>query len=120
LVAGVLLFALVGRFVLRPTSADSGGLTPTMVSVLLGLSLAASAFSLLLRSRVPKRSTDESADLFWMTAGPLAMRVWAALEAAALLAVFVYTRTRSMPAVAVAAVAVLLFIVLNPGYLERR
>jgi hypothetical protein len=48
------------------------------------------------------------------------MRVWAALEAASLLAVLVYTRIRSIAAVVVAAVALLLFIVLNPGYFEER
>jgi hypothetical protein len=120
MVGGVLLFALVSYFVLKPTATDSGGLTPLTARVLLGLSLGACAFSLLLRRRVPKRSTDESADLFWVRAAPPAMLVWAPLDAAGLLAVFVYARTRSILAVVVAAVAVLLFIVLNPGYLERR
>jgi hypothetical protein len=120
MVGGVLLFALVAHFVLRPTNADSGWLTPDMVRVLLGLSLAACALSLLLLTRVPKRSIDESADLFWRAAGPPAMLVWAPLDAAGLLAVFVYSRTRSISAVAVATVAVILFIVLNPGYLEKR
>ena len=119
LVTGVLLFAIVGHFVLRPISADSGLLAPAN-RVLLGLSLGACVLSLLLRGRVPKRSSDESADLFWSVAGPYAMRVWAALEAASLLAVLVYTRTRSISAVAVAAVALTLFIVLNPGYFEGR
>jgi hypothetical protein len=119
LVTGVLLFAIAGHFVLRPISADPGGLAPAN-RVLLGLSLGASVLSLLLRGRVPKRSSDESADLFWSVAGPYAMRVWAALEAASLLAVLVYTRTRSIAAVVVAAVALLLFIVLNPGYFEGR
>jgi len=120
LVTGVLLFAIVGHFVLKPVSADSVGLAPAMVPLLLGLSLGAGALSLPLQRRVPKRSTDESADLFWRTAGTPAMLVWAALDAAGLLAVFVYARTRSIAAVAVAAVALLIFIVLNPGYFERR
>jgi hypothetical protein len=119
LVAGVLLFAIVGRFALKPTSADSWGL-PLNNRVLLGVSLGACVLSLLLRGRVPKRSSDESADLFWSVAGPYAMRAWAPLEAASLLAVLVYTRSRSIAAVAVAAVALLLFVVLNPGYFERR
>jgi hypothetical protein len=120
MVAGILLFAIVSQFVLKPISADSGGLAPARVRLLLGLSLGACVLSLLLLGRVPKRSTDASADLFWSTAGPYAMRVWGALEAASLLAVFVYARTRSIQAVAVAAVALLLFIVLNPGYFEGR
>lgn len=119
LVAGVLLFAIVGHFVLKPVSVDSGGLASTN-RVLLGLSLGACVLSLLFRGGVPKRSSDESADLFWNAAGPFAIRVWAALEAASLLAVLVYTWTRSISAVAVAAVALLLFIVMNPGYFERR
>jgi hypothetical protein len=120
LVSGVLLFAVVGYFILGPTDAKLGGLAPVMASVLLGLSLGACVLALLLRRRVPKRSIDESADLFWRAAGPPAMLVWMPLEAASLLAVFVSARTRSIPAVAVAAVAVMLFIVLNPGYLEKR
>jgi hypothetical protein len=118
LVTGVLLFAIVGHFTLKQTSPDSAGLAPAN-RVLLGLSLAACVLSLLLRGRVPKRSSDESADFFWSVAGPYVMRVWGALEAASLLSVLVYTRTRSISAVAVAAVALLLFIVLNPGYFER-
>jgi hypothetical protein len=120
LVSGVLLFAVVGYFILGPTDAKQGDLAPVTASVLLGLSLGACVLSLLLRRRVPKRSIDESADLFWRAAGPPAMLVWMPLEAASLLAVFVSARTRSIPAVAVAAVAVILFIVLNPGYLEKR
>ena len=119
LVAGVLLFAIVGHFALKPSSADSAGLTLNN-RVLLGLSLGACVLSLLLQGRVPKRSSDESADSFWSVAGPYAMRVWAPLEAASLLAVLDYTRTRSIAAVAVAAVALLLFLVLNPGYFEGR
>jgi hypothetical protein len=120
LVTGVLLFSVVGYFVYKPTDANSGGLALGTVDVLLGLSLGACALSLLLRRRVPKRSIDESADLFWKAAGPPAMLVWMPLEAASLLAVFVSAHTHSIQAVAVAAVAILLFIVLNPGYLERR
>lgn len=120
LVTGVLLFAVVGYFVFSPNDARLGRLAPVTVGVLLGLSLGACALSLLLRRRVPKRSIDESVDLFWRAAGPPAMLVWMPLEAASLLAVFVAARTRSIPAVAVAAVAVLLFIVLSPGYLEGR
>lgn len=120
LVTGVLLFSVVGYFIYRPTDANSGGLAPARVRLLLGLSLGACALALLLRRRVPKRSIDVSADLFWRTAFQPAMLVWTPLEAASLLAVYVSARTHSIPAVAVAAVAVLLFIGLNPGYLERR
>jgi hypothetical protein len=119
LVIGVLLFAVVGYFIYGPTDTSSGGLAPGTVRLLLGLSLGACALSLVLRGRVPKRSSDESVDLFWRAAGPPAMLVWMPLEAASLLAVFVAAHTRSILAVAVAALAVLLPIVLNPGYLER-
>lgn len=120
LVTGVLLFAVVGYFVFSQSDAKLGRLAPVTVGVLLGLSLGGCVLALLLRRRVPKRSIDESADLFWRAAGPPAMLVWMPLEAASLLAVFVSARTRSIPAVTVAAVAVVLFIVLNPGHLERR
>ena len=120
MITGVLLFAAVSNVVLRPTSAESEGLPLATERVLLCVSLGACSLSLLLRRRVPKRSTDESADLFWKTAGQPVMVVWALLDAACLLPVFVYARTSSTQSVVVAAMAVLLFIVLNPWYFERR
>lgn len=118
--AGVILFALVGHFLLRPTMANSGELPAVVLRVLLGVSLGASALSLLLRRRVPQRATDESSDLFWMTAATPALLTWAPLDAASLLAVFVYARTGSMSAIVVAVIAGILFALLNPAYLERR
>jgi len=120
LVTGVFLFGLVAHFVILPTAATSGELPAVVVRGLLGLSLGAMVVAFLLRRRVPQRQTDESADLFWATAATPAMIMWSALEAASLLGVFVYSRTGSVPAIAAAAVAVLLFILMNPGYLERR
>ena len=99
---------------------DAVDLPPLVLRVLLASALGACALSFLLLKRVPRRSTDASADLFWATAAPPALLAWASLEAATLLAVFVYALSGSRLAVAVAAVAILLFGVLNPAYLERR
>src|SRR5688500_17166903 len=86
MVTGVLLFAIVGHFLLRPGMADSGDLPPVMLRALLGVALGACALSLLLRRRVPQRSSDESVDLFWTTATTPALLTWAPLEGASLLA----------------------------------
>jgi hypothetical protein len=119
MIAGVLLFALVGHFLLKPALADSGDLPPIVPRALLGVSLGACALSLLLRRRVPHRSIDESADLFWTTATVPALLTWAPLEGASLLALFAYARTGALLAIPVAAVAILIFVLLNPAYLER-
>jgi hypothetical protein len=58
--------------------------------------------------------------LYWVTAAPPAMRMWMPLEAASLLAVYLYARTGDPITVSVAAVAVLLFVVLNPVFLQRQ
>ena len=120
LVTGVILFGLVAHFLLRKTTADFGQIPPLAINALLGLSLCACAVSLLLRRRVPQRATDESADLFWTKATTPAMVMWASLEAPCLLTIYLYMRTGSPSAIGVAAVAVVLFIILNPGYLERQ
>ncbi|MBM2813121.1 MAG: hypothetical protein HW416_3880, partial [Chloroflexi bacterium] len=91
------------------------GFPTVVVRVLLGLSLSACALSLLLRRRVPQRSTDESADLFWTTAASPALLAWAPLEIAILLAIIAYAGSGSMLAIAVAAVSTFLFILLNPA-----
>ena len=120
MITGVLLFAIVAHFVLRPNMARAGELPVVVLDGLLGVSIAGCALSLVLRNRVPQRGTEDSTDLFWTTATTPALLTWMPLDAASLLAVFVYARTGWQIAIAVAAVAVVLFVVLNPGYLERR
>ena len=120
MVTGLLLFALVGHFVLRPAMANSGDLPPVMLRAFLGVALGACALSLFLRRRIPQRPSDESVDLFWTTAATPALLTWAPLDGAGLLAVFLYARTGASPTIAVAAVAMLLFVALNPAHLERR
>jgi hypothetical protein len=119
MVTGVLLLAAVGHFVLRPTMANSGDLPPSMLRTFLGVALGACALSLVLRRRVPQRSTDESVDLYWTKAASPALLTWAPLEAASLLAIYLYARTGAQSTIAVAAVAVLLFVALNPARFER-
>jgi hypothetical protein len=120
MVSGVLLFALVGHFVLRPTMMSSGALSESVIRALLGVSLGGAALSFLLRKRVPIRSTQDATDLFWTTATTPAMILWACLEAGSLLAIVVYAFTGRPAALAVAAVSVILLVVLNPAHLERR
>lgn len=120
MVTGVLLFALVSHFIVRPSFADADVLSPIIVRVMLGVALALPALALVLRRSIPRRSTDESADLFWTTAASPAILTWAPLEGASLLAIFTYARTSNVAGLWVAAVVVLACIALNPWYLERR
>ncbi|HKW49427.1 MAG TPA: hypothetical protein VJN70_18375 [Gemmatimonadaceae bacterium] len=119
LVSGMLLFALVGYFVLRRSFADAGYLPAAVVPLLLGVCLAACAAALLLRRRIPKRATDESADLFWAKASTPALLTWVPLEGASMFAVLLYALTGSSSAIGVAAVAIVLIVILNPRRLER-
>lgn len=120
MVTGVLLFAVVGHFALRPAMANSGDLPPIVLGTLLGVALGACALSLVLRRRVPQRPSDESVNLYWTTAATPALLTWAPLEGASLLAIFLYARTGAPATIAVGVIAVLLFVALNPAHLERR
>lgn len=119
LIVGVLLFAAVSHFVMRPAMSDQP--LPAVVTVaLLAASLVATALAVLvLRPRIPRRSADESADLYWAAAATPALLAWAPLEAAAIMALVAYMLGASLIALGVAAVALLGMIALNPGRLER-
>lgn len=121
LVSGVLLFALVAHFVMRPTMTTPNGMSvPAVANAMLGLALGACAVALLLRRRVPRRSPDVSPDAYWAAeARAAAMITWAPLEAACLASIVLYANTGAPAAVAVGAIAVILFIVLNPASLEK-
>ena len=121
MITGVLLFALVVHFVMRPTmTTPNGAWSPAMARTLLGVALGACAVALLLRRRVPRRSAGESADVYWSSpARPAAMLMWAPLEGASLASIVVYLNTGAQSAIAVGAIAVVLFIVLNPAALEK-
>lgn len=119
MIGGVLLFGVVGPIAFKAKVAGSGALRDSVLRILLGLSLAASALAVLLRRRVPKRSADESADLFWSTAGSRALVMWTAVEVAGLIAAIAYALSGSLSALVVAVVAVVVFFALNPGYIER-
>lgn len=119
LIVGVLLFAAVSHFVMRPTMSDRP-LPPAVVGGMLGASLLACALAVLvLRPRVPQRSADESTDLYWSTAGTPALVTWSVLEGSTLLATIAYMLGATPLALGVAAIGLLGMIVLNPGRLER-
>lgn len=120
LTSGVIMFALVAHFLLKPQWATSSSFPPIVPQLFLALALGASAIALLLlRRRIPRRAIDDSADLFWSTASQPALIMWAVLEAASLLAILTYALTASPLALPTAVVAVLFLVVLNPAYLER-
>lgn len=120
LLFGVVLFAIVGHFLLRPALAGGAPLPAVLVPALLGLSLVLFGIALLFVNRVPRRSTDASADLFWSTAATPALIAWAPLQMAGLIAVFLYAQTGSSLPITIAAVAIVLMAVLRPGHFERR
>ena len=100
--------------------ADFGVLTPGLVRLLLGVAVVLCAVALLFRGRVPRKSTDESADHFWVRATAPAMITWALVDGAGLISVLAYGKSGYAAALAVAAIAVLFLLALNPGYFERR
>lgn len=119
-IAGVVLFGFVAHFLMRPKIAASDGYPPALLPVLLGLAIAACVVSIIMRRRIPRRSTNESADLFWTKATTPALLTWVPLQMAGLLAVLSYALIGFQPAIAIAAVAVVGLIALAPPFLERR
>ena len=121
MITGILLFALVAHFVLRPTMTTPNGMSPpTVQRTMLGVALGLCALALLLRRRVPRRSANVSADSYWSSdARPWAMRMWAPLEGACLMSIVLYANTGAVGAVVVGAIGLVLFIVLNPAALEK-
>ena len=121
MITGVVLFALVSHFVVLPNATKSGHLfTPGTSRILLAISLASCGLSFLLLKAMPRRSAEQTADEFWGTAAPFAIRVWAPLEGASLAAVVDYSHGGGAASIAVALLAVALFLLLNPSYLESR
>jgi FtsH-binding integral membrane protein len=116
--AGVILFAIVAHFVLLPKRSGAG--LASITPLLLALSLAACVVGIFLSRRVPRPSSGESADSFWMRAGPPALIAWAFLEGVCLLDIVLYSQTGSGAAISIAAVSVLVFILLNPAHFEGR
>jgi hypothetical protein len=119
-ITGIILFFLIIELLIKRVGGERA-FPPELTPVLIGVSFAASALSALwLRTRIPRRNTDESADLFWTNATQPAMIAWAPFEGAALAGLMAYMATFSPLALGAAAVGLLGLIVLNPWFLERR
>jgi hypothetical protein len=120
LVAGTTLFAIVTYFLLRPSMANAGDFTPGVVRTLLGVAVGMCALALFFRRLVPRKSANESTDLFWSRATRLAFSTWQLSTGAGLLAVIAYLRSGDVTALAIAAIAVLFLLTMNPRSFERR
>jgi hypothetical protein len=120
MITGVLLFALVAHFVMRPAATAGGLFPPAVVQTLLGVALALCALSFVLRRRVPRRAMDESADQYWTRAQTNALTTWAVAEGAGLMSVLVYSQTGSPSAIGVGAIALVCYFLHTPTSLERR
>jgi hypothetical protein len=119
LTLGVVLFGLVTHFVVRPARSEVA-MEPIAINVLVGASLAITMLgALVMRPRVPRRNTDESADLYWTTATPSALMMWAVIEGGGLLGVVAYLLNGSLAAMIAAATSVAVLIALTPGRVER-
>jgi len=119
LISGVLMFGIVVQFILKRSWVRPAWMSPLILNVLLGISVAAGAAALAFRRGVPRRSTNESADQFWAKAATPALRMWALVELMCLLAVILYLQSGSPAAIGIAVAGVLLFVALNPGSLEK-
>ena len=120
LIAGIVLFAIVTYFLVRPGMANDGDFAPSVVRILLGVAVGMCALTLLFRRLVPRKSANESADLFWSRATKLAIATWQLSTGAGLLSVIVYMRSGDVTALAIAAIAVLFLLTMNPRSFERR
>ena len=119
MIAGLILFVIVCQFLLVTSPMGRWGLAPA-APLLLGLSIASCIAGILVSYRMPRVSSGESMQEYWLKAAPKAIIPWALLEGAALLAIVVYWRTGSRAALVVAVVVIVIFSLLNPAYFERR
>lgn len=116
---GVVLFAIVAHLVIRPSFEDSPP-APVVLWVLLGLSLTAMAVAILvLRPRVPRRSREDSADLYWSSAATPALFLWIPLELAAIAALIAYMLFGTTSTLIVAAFAIAALVLHAPALIER-
>lgn len=118
-IAGIVMFAIVIQFLVRPRGTTEP-LPAMAVNALVGFSLAASALSFFfLRNRVPRKNTDESANLYWTRASQSALIAWAPFEGAALAGLVAYMHNGSVAALVAAGIALLGLITFHPGRFER-
>lgn len=121
LVAGMVLVGVTLVLVRRIPQRESFASAPTI-----GLALTGAGFILLagamlfLRSNIPKRGADQSADAYWMAseARGAAIVLWSVVEAGGLMALVGYLLTGAAAPVAIAALAVLVQILCRPPRLE--
>ena len=119
MIIGVVGFALIVQFVVRPSATGAIDISPDIQRLLAGVALGAALVSLLLRWRIPRRSASESPDSFWLKASSPALATWAVAEGAAMVSVFLYGYVGVQSGIGIAAIAVVIMIILNPGRLER-
>jgi hypothetical protein len=119
MITGIVLFAVVAHFVMRPSMTGATDISPDIQRLLPGVALGAALVSLVLRRRVPRRSAGESPDSFWLKASSPALVTWALAEGGALLGVFLYGVVGLQSGIGIAAIAVVIMIIENPGRLER-
>jgi hypothetical protein len=119
LVLGVVAFTVGLYLGAGPALANVSIPRPAIVA-LVGASFAATAVAAFaLRRRVPPRSTDQSANMYWSTVGPGALVMWAVFEAGALTGVIAWLLGGGVAALAAATLAFLALVALHPGRLER-
>jgi hypothetical protein len=121
LVAGVLLVGGVFAFIVRARGQQPGGGEPLgIVLPALGLSLVLVSASVL-RRRVPERTSQQSSDEYWASAGNrgAAIVLWAVTEGAAFVSLVAYFLTAAPAAAAAAVIAIATLILYRPGRLER-
>ena len=118
MIMGVVLFALITHFVIRPQRTVPP-LATNVLTTLLTVAIFLTLGGFGLRFRLPRRSRDASADLFWSTATvPLLIAVMP-FEAAGLLAIVAYLLGAPLTALGVAGVAVIGMLSLYPGFFDR-
>lgn len=102
------------------STANPQGVAPAILYALLGAAVSAIVLSFaVLKPRIPLKSTNESADLFWTRASAPALIAWSAVEGGALLSIVAYMLSGSPIALGTALAAIVALAAMHPGRIER-
>ncbi len=118
LVLGALL-ASAALVVVRSGAAPAGA-PPVMLPVLVAVALGTAMIALVLKARLPARTTAATEDAWWAANLHRAIPVWALLESAALAGAVFYFIGVGRAGLIVAAAALTLLVANGPGRLIDR
>jgi len=121
LVIGQILVGATFLFLLRELGRPLGGGSPLIGYAAAGLALVnLSVAFVLLRPRIPQRSTDQSPDDYWSRTEVrgAAILIWAAVEGSGLVCWVGYVMSGNIVPAGVAVLSIITLIVLSPSRID--